>query len=319
MLIIDPYSTSYGKLINKDKISKELTKYLITTRNGNFNYEYQNIEENDIVYILGFDQNEQDLPMFTHPIVFKDMKEREHIGIDLRKYVKFIGEQPLNIEEVYKDSAGCKFLITSSIVISDFLAEHLEEYRKIFKSVTSAYAVLVSNIVDMVIKLNPLEKYDLEIAIAYYANLLLVSTKNIEEFRDSIIARLNNTKFSLPNNKKHIETIVINLEKIITEYSIVGLINVIKAILPEEKAELINESIFVNMLSNLWFGPGNNETIIMALECMPLWIALVYSCVDDVTFKRSKLSTIFDKYSKNIDSKELVKTMELIIKSRRLQ
>lgn len=316
MIIVDPYSTSYGRLLNKDRITKELTKFLITTQHRNLNYEFSNGENNDIFYIIGLDQNEQDLPIFNQPMVFTDMKNFIHIAVDLRKYVKPVKEQPLNLEEIYKDAASCKFLINSSLIMSDFLGENYGDYKKVTVSVTMAYAILVSHIVDMIIKLNPLEKYDVEIAAAYFANLLLIPSLKIEEYRDAIIARLSNARFSLPANKKHIASVIENLEQNEINYSIDGLIRIIQSVLPEEKSDLLNESIFLNMLSNLWFGPGTNETIVMALESMPLWIALVYCCVDDVTYKRSKLSTIFDKYSKNIDSKEFVKSMELIIKNK---
>lgn len=318
MIIVDPYSTSYGALINKDKVSKELVKFSITA-DKNLNYEFRNGDNCEVVFILGKNEDERSLPIFNQPMLVKNMRNEQVVYCDLRKYVKQTREDDvLNAGSVFKDIAACKYLVNASLIMSDFASDTLGNYRNVFGHIAMGYSVLISNIVSMAIILNPLEKLDLEIALAYYASLLLIQDNDILDHKDSIVARLSNFRFSIPVNRKNINTVVDSINSIEINYDVDGLINVIKHILPDEKKELLNDKILITLLSNVWYGPGNNETLIMALECMPLFISLMYSCIQDPTYKRCKVATIFDKFSKNISNKEFVRLMELVLKEKRM-
>lgn len=316
MIIANPYNTTYGNLITTSNIEKELTKYLITTKLTNLNYEYTRTEI-PLVFITGCTEEEKNLPMFTHPLVFNNIKEQPHIAIDLRKYVRSIKEQPLTVGEIFKDSSSCDYLITSSIVMSDFLVGKYADYREILNDVTIAYAMFLSYIISVVVMLDPAEKYKLELGCSYFCNLLQLPNERTNEYIDSIISRIANSKLSLPSSFKTVETVIkeIDISGVSLDYS--GLIHVIKQCLPEEKADLINDTVLVNMFSNLWYGPGSNESIIIGMECMPIWIAVVYSCLNDNSYKRTKLANILNKYNKNIDGNDLIKRMQLIIKSKK--
>ena len=317
MIISDPYSTSYGKLINKERVTKELTKYLISTSDSR-NYEFKNSTDCRLLFITGCNPDEKDLQIFNQPLVFKNMKNEYYVAVDLRKYVRQNDKEFIYLQDEFKDKAGCKFLTVAACFISDFVSEEFGAYRPVYKGVTAAYAMFISYLVDNVIKLNPAEKIALEINVMWFANLLLIPSAKKSEYHDSIIAKISNTKLSIPTNRKMVANVLEGKESMDLELSVEGLITLIKASLPDEKKELITEGVLLNMLANVWCGPGGNETIIMALECMPLWIALVYTCCEDLTYKRTKLSTIFEKYSKSIENKDLVKTLDLVMKEKRM-
>ena len=318
MIVSNPYMTSYGKLINKDKIVKDINKYLIVTNNTNFNYEYVNGEDCNIVFITGCEQDERDIPMWNQPMVCKTMRDDNMVVVDMRKYVKSVDSQPESLDSIIKDHAGSRFLINSSIIISDFVSENYGEYRGCYNSAVVSYSLFISYIVDSIIKLNPVEKLDVEIALSYFANGLLTPGEDLIEYKDSIINRISNTKLSLPITKNNIKSIVDKLADMNISFDIKGMVEVIRCVLGEDKGELITESLIVNMLSNMWYGPGSNETLVMALECMPMWIALVYGCLDDNTYKRTKLSMVLEKFNKNIAGKEMCKKLELILKNKRM-
>lgn len=317
MIISDPYSTSYGKLINKERVSKELTKYLISTSESR-NYEFRNATDCKLIFITGNNPDEKDLPVFNQPLVFQSLKKENYVAVDLRKYVRQNDQEFLYLQDEFKDKAGCKFLTTAACFISDFMSEDFGAYRSVYKGVTAAYAMFIAYLVDNVVKLNPAEKLALEIHVMWFANLLLIPSKDKSEYHDSIIAKISNTKLSVPTNRKMVTNVLDGKESMDLDLSVEGLIAVIKSALPDEKKELVTEGVLLNMLANVWYGPGGNETVIMALECMPLWIALVYTCCEDLTYKRTKLSTIFEKYNKSIENKDLVKTLDLVMKEKRM-
>lgn len=313
MLLLDPYKTSYGKIIHIDNIKKEIEYYYVANKAENLNYEFGS---NNLCFIIGWSKEEKDLPVFNQPIILDANKYKFSIvACDLRKYVRLTQEQPLNIEDVQKDNGNVQNLTTSAMIIADLIDEEKYGiYRPVFKSVTTAYAFLISYLVNAVVTLNPVEQADVEMAAMFHANTLLIPDKieKTQDYLDIIGTRMRNSKVSLPITPKGVEGI---LNKCVDYNStITSLVNNIKYVLPPDKAELINESVLLSLLANMWYGPGANETVIMSLECMPLFISLLLSALGDNTYKRSRITTILDRHSKQIDSKEFVRQMENIIK-----
>ncbi len=316
MLIKSPYDTSYGKLINIEVVIKELIKYLASTNNKNLNYEY-NINNNcELVIISGFDSDEKDLPLFEHPVVFKNHRDKYIVAVDLRKYLKQIKEQPLNIKEVAKDQASVNFIISRAIFITDFMDGNYGNYRNMYSSISTSYSLLVSYLINSIVMLNPVEKLYVELTAAHFSNLLFIESDDIDSLEQAIVARIEQCKLSIPASKKVISEKIRLLNH--KDKTLDGLVNNIKAVLPSEKANIINSNVIVNVVSNMWYGPGTTETMVMSLEHMPTWMALLYISVSDKTFKKSRLATILDKYSRNIKSTEFEKSMNLFLKEKML-
>jgi len=159
---------------------------------------------------------------------------------------------------------------------------------------------------------NPQELVRVEIACAYFANLLFIDQRDIPDMRNNIVARVSNFKYSIPVGKSLITSTLEDIPEI--NQDIYGLITLIKTVIPEEKAELVNDALLVNLLSNIWYGPGGNEPLVIGLEHMPTWIAIVYVSLANLMYKRAKLTSILTKYNKSIDSKEYVKEIEIYLK-----
>lgn len=320
-MIIDPYSTTYGRMTNKENIVTDLLKYITMNSNDQLSYEFITGHETKLVLITGKNADEQDMGIFTFPIIVEDLKKVKHICIDLRYYVKDVkGKEGLfKLEPYFKDSAACMFLINLGIIIADMLEEDYTAYRKHFNTITMSYSMLLTALVSFVVNLTPIEKVDLEISLNYFANLLLIPVKDREDHMASIKARLYNSKYSIPTGKKVVDTVIEKCSMYISpkelDYPI--LVSFIKAILPEEKKDLITEKVIVSVLSNLWYGHGSNESVIVGLECMPVWISLIVSALGDGTYKRSRLSTVLDKFSRNINKNEFVKHMELYFEEKK--
>lgn len=315
MVIIDPYNTTYGRFINKEKIVKAITNYLHIHSNKHFNYEFPNNDQVKYVFILGCNQEEKSFPIWEQPMLF-NIGTTAIIAVDLRKYVKAIKDQPVNIYSVVKDKPAVDYLATAAMLMGDFYIKNYSPYRKIFTNISTAYAFLSSYIINIIIALNPLEKLKIEIASSYVANMLLTHTEaneSLSMFKDSIIARISTSKLSLPVNKEIIkgfnfpDALDPNIEAFIKYY---------QTVISEDKGSLITDKVYINLLSNLWFGPGGNETLIMAMECMPLFIALVFSLVNDTTYKRQKLATLFSTYDKHIKRNEIINVINQTITSK---
>ena len=307
MLLLDPYETSYGKTLHKDRLMKEISLYYTANAEKNLNYEYNAF---NVFFILGYDKEEENLPLFNHPLIIEDYRGNKFVGCDLRKYTKTKGEQPLNIADVISDRASAINLINSTLIINDFLLDNYSKYRSVFVPTCTAYAFLISYLVNTIIALNPLEKHEVELAAMFHANVLLIPDQpaKTDDHLDIIAARMQKSKLSLPVSRKGVDQVIALCNSY--DPTITALVQNIQAVLPPEKANLFNEALLINLLANMWYGHGASESLYMSLECMPMFMSLIYSALSDRTYKRSRISTLLDKYSKQINAKQFIVDME---------
>jgi len=261
MLIISPYDTTYGKKINISSVNKELVKYITSTNNKNLNYEYVVNDSVGFVIITGCDNDEKSLPIMEHPVIIKDVRNKEIVVVDIRKYVKPIVEQPLYIKDIIKDQASVMFIINRGITTIDFIANDFGNYRNMFKHIITGYAMVISNTINSMVALTPTEKIDVELTAALFANMLLTTDDNIEDTLDATEARLGTCKLSLPISRKYINSKIIILDT--KDKTIDGLVNNIKLILGNSKSDIITTNVLVNML--LIF--GTDQVIQKPLLC----------------------------------------------------
>lgn len=316
MIISDPYLTTYGKLFNKEKIVKDIQKYLISIGRTDLSYEYNTGNEIKLVIITGCTKDEQELAIFNYPIVMKDIKNNTIIAIDLKKYVKDTNDYPINVSDIFKDKSSCEIYINMAIIMSEFLTENFATYRKLYSNIAGAYSSFLTYLIATAIPLSIAEKLDVEIAMNYYANLLLTPGNKYEDYKDSIIARMSNSKFSLPVNRKIIQPVVDKLPLEQIELNITTIIDIIHSVLPPEKSSLINEKIIISLLGNMWYGINASDLLLIGLESMPIWITVIYYALSDNTYKRTKFTNILEKNSKVIEGKELVKALEVHLKTK---
>lgn len=313
MPIIDPYETTYGKVINKSKLIKDVQDYIVRS-NDKLNYEYTNTGDIDLAIITGFNSEERNLSLFEHPLLVKGLRQKDIVAIDVRKFVKPHDEQQTVLEDVVKDSAGFKFNILRALITADFIAHNYGSLRQIYSGITMSYAAVVSSLINYAINLNPQELLDTELGCAYFANTLFVDQEDLLDVKNNIIARLSNFRYSLPVSKTAVNNLLSDV--LYSSQDIYGLLGLLKQLLPDEKAELLNDALLVNLLSNAWFGPGGSESLLIGLEHIPTWIAIAYVSLDNLTYKRSKIATILNKYSKSIDPKDYVKEIDNYIKEK---
>lgn len=314
MPIIDPYETSYGKVINKTRLLKEVSDYVAHSSEP-LSYEFRAPGDNTkLVFITGFNDEEKNLTVFDHPLVFKDIKNNNIVACDVRSYVNTNkDEQPLELLAAAKDTFGLKYAALRALLMADFLEHNYGVLRSSYSSITMSFASSIATLINLYVRLNPEDIVKVELACAYYINMLFVDAKDMNDMADNIVARISSFKYTVPVMK----TLV---TKMFEGYSMKGqtvydLIDVIKYVLPEEKANIINDTVLVNLMSNIWYGPGGNETLVIGLEHAPTWIGVVYLSLANMAYKRARLSTMIVK-SRGVDFKEFIKDVDIYIKER---
>lgn len=313
-IIVSAYDTTFGKLIQIEKVKRELLKFITELEVKNMNYEFtfkkistDNSLDNRLMFITGFSDIEKELPIWDYPIIVENLKHEKIVCVDLRKYMKQLKEQPLSITAEAKDKSSVTLLAMSAMLTLEFSMGNTGMLSNYYKHITTAYTMLLASMINNIIPLNPSERMAVEIAIAFHANYLFVNPTDVHDYRDNIVARLSTMRYTIPPTKDVIKEVSEPL--VGNDKTINGLVANITAVMTESKKMFITKDLITNILAGQWYGTNGSAGMIVALEHMPTWIAMFSSVISDVTFKKSKLALILDRYSKQIGVPDAIKGM----------
>lgn len=320
---LNPYHTSYGRLIKTKLIEEKIIEYLIKTDEENLNYEYSNNPGSKLIYITGCNDLEKEIPSFDQVFITYH-NNADIIATDLRKYVTKQDTRALNLSDIARDTGNMKFCILNSLIVSDLLNENYSKYKTYSKTIASSFGFFIGYIIDSIIRLNPIEKVSIEVTAAYYILHKLYDSsefENVDSYRfikESILAILSRSKYSIPLQASGIEGIINKIEDITYTGTIDNLLEYLSKQLDNGKDKILNKAVLINAISNTWFGHGGSETILISLEHLPTWMSLLYTIEANSMFKKTRLASIINKYSSQVGLKSYVDLIEKDIKAREL-
>lgn len=311
MSYTDPYTTTYGSLVNIHTIKSELVTYII--HEGVDNLIYGRMSGSiPIVFITGYSLLEKELGSWEHPMIVDIVGHGQVVAVDLRPYVKVTEEQPINLDDHIRNKNGYDFVMMLAILTARQLAGELSKHKRVYNNITAAFGVWVSSIVSPSLNLDLAEKLYVEVVAAYYANLLFYQEDEVDDMLDAIKARVINTKFAIKLKAKQVEDIINKLDA--RKPTMELLVEYIQVVINEDKAKQIDLNIFSMAINNSWFGPGNNGTVMNGMEHIPTWMTLVYFNLVDRSYKRTRMATILNTRTKSIGAKDLEDEFKNVIK-----
>lgn len=302
----DLFNKKYLKHIPIDNIKGKILSYIL--KDDRLSYEVMG-KNRDFIFITGYNQEERELPVFEHPIVLDGLMGKHYIAVDLRKYMKSLKEKPtLLIPELSNVSYG-KFCITRAI-LTDMMLEDKTSLMVVQEPISILFGMVVATYIESIVALTPREKVLVEAISFMYASSLYIESYSKEEKKNYFKAKFKNLKMSLPIlNEMYDEIFSVNLDANKFEH----LFENIGFILGTKK-QVLSLPSFINMISNLWYGPGQVETTLLSLEDLPTMIALYMAALSDTSLKKSRISVILDRYRRKVDTDKINK-LQLNMKS----
>ena len=314
--MFEPYKTTYGSLINISKLTAALAKYINTVDLNELEYEYPSNTTSRVVYITGYNHDEKELPAWDHPLVMKTLKGETVIVVDVRLYVKSEDEISARLEDIARNKNGLGFVITRGLLTKEFLDGKIGDHREIFKPATTAMGVWLSGMIGTIVGLDPVEMFKVEIITSIYSNTLFYNHEDVQKNMDVIVARVTTAKHAYKFNKKEIQEIASNYR--LSKDKLEELITNIAAVLPDSKKDFITIDTVITAMGNIWYGPGDSETPIMALEDMPTWLSILHAVITNRSYSKSRIGTLLSKYNRVIDAKLIAKHIDRLVEDIRV-
>lgn len=324
-MIISPYDTSYGKILNKGKTQDELNRYLITTDNRNLSYEYNVIDNNDgivtnIAFITGCNNDEKAINGFEHPITVENVKRNRYVVVDLRRVLKKLDHQPLNVTEYVQDMGGYNFNIIRGVTMVDFYNGNLAMYKRFLKSFMVGYIQIYGYLINALVSLTIEEQLRVKYLLGSYCYTLFnESIENMNNNVDNIVKLLLETPIGIPHDKTVCKNVVTEFYRNMLDNgcSLETLLENIRFYLKDSRKDgFITQQLLTNSMSGMWYGPGTVETICIAMENAPTFMALVIAGLSNSSYKKSRVSMLLDKVSRGMNASTFIQDFQIFFKER---
>lgn len=286
MLRQSPYETTLGSSIQTGNIKQSIFQASVRAQ---IPETFINIE--DTVLLLTLVGVLEDVPLFSQPIVHTGSIANPYniefeyvVVIDQRPFVNMMGE-PYKITNTREYAMQkIKGILTSLWVMGDQINVKTDS-----RIAGIVFVNLIANTVGNHYHLDPGAKLRIAvISSLYYGTLFTNKYKDPVAVTDAMRLTGAGSKLveEILDENITFDGTTDSLARAITEHG--GSI----------KLKKFNNGVLLTVLGNIFYGYNHKELIHISLEYPPIWIAMVYTVMNDRSFKNTYLAKLALSYAK---------------------
>jgi hypothetical protein len=310
-MIKNPYETTIGRMIYSKDLTDVFNKFITTNDITNLGYEYTRTEGVGLVFITGKNEAEKDLPMWTQPYHMVDYRGRELLFVDMRSFLKTMDSEAIYMGDYIRDGAGYEFTLLRAVMTADVLSGNLSIVRKVTDHLVIAFAAWIVDILNSALMLNPLEQIKASTICGQYVLAQMKEGEIRPEDVELMITRLGRLRLGGRLDASIAQSIVEDIN--VNPTSMKDLTENIKVGVGSPKVSFVDNNMLVNLINTSWYGPNGQENILIGMEHLPTTIAILYSSMDNLTYKKTRLAMLMQNNKRNIDDKEFTKKVSLYL------
>ena len=303
------YDTMYGKISYIEEVKKDIANYLATGVDLSFGYTTGGNCE--LAFLTGINETEQAIPGLEYPLPLVKKNGNSTLVTDMRYFtLSKIEGIPTSLDDIIKtkDVALATYAIHRAFITADYYVENVNPYLPLYKYVASCYAMVISNCCKKLAYLSPVDILNIEIAAAYYYTIKSSPESQLVETKQNMVTRLSNVTYSIPAiTYEMLNTVVSELNEIkVDEYTFITLVEMIVKILHDEtKSRYIFPKSLGQQITSLWYGFGGGTNLLISMDDVAGFLAIVGLAIGDVNLKKSKLVGCFLN-NKKFKTKEFI-------------
>lgn len=298
MIFVDPNATTINSMLNvkTTDIVTSLKRFVIAA------YPYLNEDvinlfpvskKRNLMLVTGYDTMESDIPPFVNPVHYKE-GSGEYLAMDVRPFVKINTNVSNDYDSVISVKNNPEFTVAYMKLVfqNEWLDGNYSTLLSDFQLAADVYATWISENVTRKFGLDPKAQLDLKIiAYVFYYSLFKDDVLDGSD-RDRVIMYLKNSSTMSTN---YISELVNKLESM---SNINDFCQVVTKHIESSRLASFNLASLLVCVNNTWFGYASKENIHTAIEHPPTWLSLVYSALNERSFKRANISDIALRLSK---------------------
>ena len=285
-------------------LKNTLVKYYLS-EDTDITYGYRNINGGNVCFITGKNEEERKLPIFTFPIISEDLSGNELVFVDIRSSLtEELSEETL--ASYIKDDI--KFVTVKVQAIFTLLLKSVDDAGPLLKGTIKSLGGLITNMLSHSSSLNAEEYRDLNIVVvdALYS---IYDEGKTPEVRNYLVSTL---LLKDKVTEDDVAKVLADLDREVT--SIKGLVENIAKADKGTKLSHMNLEAFTRILKTAVFGQVLTDRIMLGVEHLPSWIAVMFTVLESKLYKKTQLANFLNRNSRALDTKDFLKLIETELK-----
>ena len=302
------YDTTLGSTIDTKTITSKIIDNFIKNDLHKENCGVDNSLKVKPVFITGFYDSEDEIPLFTHSITI-NYKGTDYLCTDLRLYIN-TKEYKLNkdLKNSIRNKTEYNFVRSKAVIELAWLNGDLSYIKDNLKFAAHVFAINISEAISRAYALDEGDRRKLNIlCLVYYRSLFL--DRDELSYDNKELAMIHSVKVLGVSDRMFKEVV----DKINDIKNINDFVAAIKLVLENPRLNNFNTVVLLTLVRNTWYGNNAKDYISISLEHMPTWLAIVYTALNEKTYKSSMVYRICEKIKKASNLDTYVKSYEDLI------
>lgn len=311
----DPYETTIGQTLDRSYLERlKKTLQISIVQDGQTSLRRMDVVqtgEHRSLFITGILPTEAEVPLFTHPIKIFTQDDKKYICTDVRMFVQKDQYDGANFDKCIRNRAEFNFAMVRHILETLWLDGEKTRIRADLGFAGAVYSAVISEALTRAYALDPGDKAVVSIlAGAFYGSCFEEVDTLTEEIRQRWAMSIQNfTK--IPSEMVFRILDQVEVIKDVNEFcaNVVGLVENVRL-------KNFNAVGLLTLIRNMWYGTNSKEIISVALEHPPTFCAIVYSAMNERTFKNSPVCKTAEVVGKRGLGADFIKNVSMIVKDR---
>jgi len=311
MLHLDSYQTTVGSIFKTKELISSIKEVELIDDYLDKSLGIKTIDNIKPVFITGASDFESKIKLFTHPISIFNSDGSGYLCTDLRLYIRKNPDLK-HIENSIKNITEFNFAKTRAILNLLWLTSDRDNIKISMSFASIVYSFWLSDVISKAFALDYNDKLTISVAASYFYQSLFIDGDITDDIRERMVVHTIKTTgvsadkvFSILDSMRDVETIddfAIELPNIVENIRLKG----------------FNLTGLLTIVKNSWYGLNAKEVLAVALEFPPTWIALVFTALQEKTFRNSVIAKLSEQLGARNRADEFIKnytTMSLQTKN----
>lgn len=289
----DAYQTTVGSVVDTKQTQKAIIESIIKDGVQTMTLNVDNQGDYNLFFITGKYDSEDNIPLFTHPIVIKH-NNQNYLVSDLRYYIRKTDiRYGMPVQDSIRNRTEFNFAKSVAVLTLAWLNGENSSIKTNLSFAGSVYANWISEMVRKTYALDFKDSIQLTVIAHYFYQSLFVDQIEVTEDMKQkwVVHTIKATGLKATDIFEIYDTLpgMKNIE---------DFCHVVSKNLENVRLSSFNLPTLLTILSNSWYGTNAKEVIRVALEHPPTWNALVYTALSERTYKNSVVYRVAERLGK---------------------
>ena len=293
-----------GSIVVLDNITKAIKTAFIKDGINKVNLGVRPLHHLEAVFITGLHDSEQDIPLFTHPLEVVH-NGKTYLCTDMRLYVSnLLGRATLaDLDNNIKNKVEFNFVKTKSILTLAWLDKKQGHIKNGLGFSANVYSALVSQLISRAYGLDYGDQLLIQIVACYfYYSLFYDDVMITDELVQSWVVH------TIQITKTDSALIESTFKKITKCNNMETFCETIKDVCVNSRLHDLNVLVLLTLVKSTWFGANAKEVMSVALEHPPTWVSMVYTALQERSYKNSNIYQYAERLGKRGLAEEFIRS-----------